>query len=342
MQQIVNTRQGDMCIRPYVAEDEAKALQTWQAAFDHAISPELWGWKYLSGPYKHQLMLCVTESGDIAALYGGVPLKANFQGETRTFTHLMDSMSHPEYRGSIGGRNGVFVQTVQAYFSLYGSANRENSLLLYGFPGKRAMGLGKRMLGYESLANDVEYLQLDTAGHERPLVRLRSQMYKLELVSKLDERFDRLQQTLRPHYPLAVTRDQKFLQWRFFDHPERKYEVWVYRRRLKLDIEGYLVLSVDDELNRVTLVDFLLPVGEILAAKFLQSMLYELKDRGFSQLQTWLPGGHFVRKAFHLAGFKTQPEPLGIALAVRTFDPELTYSYTADNFFYSMADADLF
>jgi len=342
MQQIVHTRQGDMCIRPYHEADEVSALKSWQASFNHPLSKELWRWKYINGPFKHQLMICVAESGDIAALYGGIPYEASYQGKTQVITHLMDNMSHPDYRGVIGGRNGVFVQTVNAFFDHFGQRSPNHPLFVYGFPGDRHMRLGKCLLGYETLSNGMSFLQLETVGYQPPRLRLRSQMYKLECVREVDARFDRLQQTLRPDYPLAVIRDQKFLQWRFLDHPVREYEIWIYRRRLSSEIEGYLVVSVDGQSGRATLVDHQLPRSEVLAAKFLQSMLYALKDRGFSQMQTWLPGDHFSGNAFQLAGFREHKEPTGITPAVRTFFPDFTQPDIAGKLFYSMADADLF
>ena len=142
----LTTDSGDFCIRPYEPADEAAVLRAWEASFHKPLSPESWRWKYHAAPFGHKILLCMHESGDVAAMYGGVIYPVLWQGKIRNFCQLMDNLSNPTYRGVLGGRNGVFVRTARAMFMDYGTL--PGCAWLYGLPGYRHYRLGEQLLGY--------------------------------------------------------------------------------------------------------------------------------------------------------------------------------------------------
>ncbi|MDM8537809.1 GNAT family N-acetyltransferase, partial [Desulfobacterales bacterium HSG17] len=142
-------------VRAYQPNDEKRILALWESAFDKNMPVELWQWKYINNPYRQHMLLCENEKGNIVVLYGGIPYKANLRGKEAEFTHLMDIMSHPDYR-----KTGLFVKTANMFFD---SVNKNNTpLFLYGFPGELHFKVGKRFLRYKALTGGVDFLTIRT------------------------------------------------------------------------------------------------------------------------------------------------------------------------------------
>ncbi|MFP4087436.1 MAG: GNAT family N-acetyltransferase, partial [Desulfobacteraceae bacterium] len=135
MEKRIETQHGSFRVRPYRSDDEAGVLSLWEAAFGKELSPSLWRWKYLKNPYPVQIGVAVDDDERVLVLYGGIPYRANWNGNQVSMTHLMDIMSHPDCRGS-----GLFVKTGAAFFDLF--AGPERTLFYYGFPGKYHFDIG--------------------------------------------------------------------------------------------------------------------------------------------------------------------------------------------------------
>lgn len=335
MEEIIESRYGRFAIRPYEQGDEEKVLALWRLAFGRELSSSLWRWKYLENPYERQILLCEeSATTQIVAMYAGIPYRANLQGEIVHITHLTDSMSHPAYRGTIGGRKGLFVRTVLAFFARYGGPHA--SLYLYGFPGERHFRLGRQLLGYRALPGGVCYLTARTADLERSLIPFGGHVERMTVA---DVSLDQLADASRRLYPFAVVRDAAFLSWRFFAHPQNHYEIVGYRSSLQPRWHGYVVLSVQGD--RARLVDCLLPLSEDGTQDFLARLAAWLGEQRIQQVEVWLPAGHFLIAVLTAAGFLPAREPLGIIPTARTFSSRLPWDWAASSLFYTMADGDL-
>jgi len=66
-----------------------------------------------------------------------------------------------------------------------------------------------------------------------------------------------------------------------------------------------------------------------------------LSVRGVEQLETWLPGGHFLYQYAMLCGFESFLEPMGIIPTARIFHPSITFEWLCEHMYYNMADGDL-
>ena len=129
----------------------------------------------------------------------------------------MDIMSHPDVRGS-----HLFGMTVDHFFNCFCKKNQTE--MLYGFPGKYHYDIGIKHLGYMGLPNKVCHLSMATppfATHKSAGV-----IFKIE---RPDFKFDLLWWTTKHHYDFSVKRDTTFIKWRFSDHPDAHYEIWSCR-----------------------------------------------------------------------------------------------------------------
>jgi hypothetical protein len=335
MVKMIETQKGRFLIRVYQPEDKEGILSLWKAAFGKEMPPRLWRWKYLENPYDRQIVLCVSEAGVPVAMYSGIPYRANWLGETVRFTHLIDNVSHPAYRGALGGRTGLFVRTANAFFDRYGGPHA--SVFMYGFPGKRHYLLGEKLLKYKAVPDGVSFLSASTTDLQRKLAPF---LGRIDPIRRIDDSIDRLAQECRSYYPFALLRDAGFLRWRFFEHPAREYEIWGYRTYLKKDLKGYCVFSREGK--TVRLIDMLAPPSSRMICDFLARIGAEFAKREIDIVETWFPARHFLTKAAISGGFTPLPEPLGIIPTGLVFLSSLSFDWASQNIYYSMADGDLF
>jgi len=330
VEKIIETEQGRFIVRPYRPEDETGVLSLWKAAFGKDMSPVLWRWKYLENPYNLQIALCVNEDGKVLVMYGGIPYRVHWGGETVCVTHLADIMSHPVCRGT-----GLFVRAGTAFFDLF--AGPEATIFYYGFPGQFHFDIGEKYLEYTALKGGVGFLTARTRDLAPKVTRFGCQ---IEQISDIDNSFDHLWERCRANYPFALIRDSAFLRWRFSKHPLRKYELWGYRPYLKKGWKAYAVVAIEGEKARI--VDIFGPPSGKTVSAFLARLGAQFAERGIEKVETWLPGNHFLTKAAISAGFRPSEEPLGIILTGRSFHPSLSLDWASENLYYSMADGDLF
>jgi len=331
----IPTDQGRFFIRPCEEADEEKVLSLWRAAFLKPMDPALWRWKWRENPYGRQMMLCIGEDGTPAAMYSGIPYRANHHGREVRFTHLMDHCSHPEYRSVLGGKKGLFVRTAAAFFDRYGGPWA--SVFMYGFPGKRHFRLGQKLLRYEPLRGGTTYL---AAPPSQWTFRSKAFGGRIRPVDTLSDAFDAFFAACRARYPLTVIRDAEFLHWRFRRHPRRKYEIWTHHPLLGMSMNAYAVLYHEPQSSCI--VDILCPGPGNRFQDFMARLRRVLMERGVSRVNVWLPPSHFLTPALVSGGFRGAPEPFGFIPGGRTFHSTLNMGRMSEDLFYTMGDGDLF
>ncbi|MBN2701429.1 MAG: GNAT family N-acetyltransferase [Methylothermaceae bacterium] len=307
-------------------------MALWRAAFGGTLEPAVWLWKY-HGEFGHRAMVAEHRSGRLMAMFGGVPCAASLQGRPVEIVHLWDNMSHPAYRGLLGGRRGVYVRTVDAFIETYCGPGK--AIFLYGFPGDRHFRLGQRTLRYGRL-DEAACLELEPSPSAN-----RNISERVDLMVRADERLDRMAAELDRIYPFWVRRDRRFVQWRYFDHPRRRYRVYGLRKLWSRALKGMAVIAAEDDDTGI-LVDLILPVGDTESLGFLRRLRGEWHRAGWRRIRTWVPANHPARRCLQAAGFEIRPEPLGIIPTGRSFSPDLDGRWAAANLYYTMGDGDLF
>jgi predicted acetyltransferase len=327
MEKLIEIEAGKFIIRPYRDEDEEGVHKLWKAAFGKEMSSPLWNWKYLENPYNRQMLLCVSETGEMVVSYTGIPYRTNLQGRIVAMSQLMDIMSHPEYR-----KTGLFIKTAHAFFEFFS----KDILFVYGFPGKYHFDIGEKYLGYQALTKTVTYLSARTDV----LASRKAAFGRIERITDIDASFDRLWEKCLDNYPLSIIRNSDFVRWRFLNHPMKKYEIFGFWKDPDKGLDAYAVFSVEGKTARIA--DILAPSSEDPVGDFLNQTACVLKDAGIERIETWLPENHFITKSLILAGFVNYPESLGIIPTVRNFEKAPLLEWTSEHLFYTMADADLF
>jgi len=334
MEKTLETSHGIFLIRPYCDEDEEKVIELWETAFNQKMDRRIWRWKFQDNPFGRQIMLCLTEDNIPIAMYAGIPFPANWNGIDIRMTQLIDNMSHPDYRQATNGRKGLFIQTAEHFFDVYGGEHA--SVYHYGFPGKKHFRLGNLFLHYSMISDGGAFLEIEPQ-------KLKSSSFPiLGKVDKVDEAsvaFDQFWESVKPHYPFSVKRDRKFIQWRFFEHPIHDYTIYAITNQ-KAKMLAWVTISVKE--GTATLVDILALPGQKATRKLLLVIANKLNDAGVLKLQLWLPKYHFITKYLLSLGFNLVDEPLGIVPTGRSLYKMLSIDFAKENNYYTMADADLF
>ena len=111
-----------------MAADFAQVAKLFEIVFAHALSAELWAWKYASGRGN---AVIARRGGEVIAHYGGMYRDVLIQGRPEWVFQICDVMVHPNERG-VMTRQGPFLLTAATSAELYGP-------LGFGFPNARAM-----------------------------------------------------------------------------------------------------------------------------------------------------------------------------------------------------------
>lgn len=216
-----------LVIREYQAGDEVAILETFNRVFrevDPGFVPRslgYWRWQYLANPGGWRIWLALTEEGRVVSQYSGVGQRMVLEGEPAHFSQAVDSMSDPAYRRGLK-KPGVFVLTGEPYAANYGG---RLDTIMWGLPVPNAWRIGKKYLGYD-LIRTQSRLAADSRTWEGAAAPGIDVAETRALPDDLDDLFARAS---KPYLAIAV-RDRAHYQWRFFDHPEQRYELAVARR----------------------------------------------------------------------------------------------------------------
>ena len=248
------TQHGAVSIRRYQPGDEHKILETFNTVFQQECgesyvprSLEDWNWQYLDNPGGTQILLAVADDGTIASQYAAIPQLADTEHGPCRFVHVVDSMTHPDYRQGLQ-REGLFATLGRAFTADYDVHGNE---IGYGLPVRIAERIGRRLLDYTFLRT-VEYWLRAPA---MPPLRAPADI-RLEHNNNIPEAADQLWANCLPTRPCAVRKDHAYLQWRYAEGPSSKHYLRITAWRDN-ELAGVLILRPHHELipNACTIAD---------------------------------------------------------------------------------------
>ncbi len=329
-------RYGKYELRPFRPGDESGILDLWEVAFNARMPLERFTWKYLDNPYDRAMMLCVDDNGEVVTFYGGIPFRFQYRDKVVQGVQLMDIMSHPDHR-----QNKVFAATAKQFIAHFCTPDR--LAFMYGFPGAHHFAIGERILGYQKTV-ETAYLTAhipDMASGRSPDASGTGVTMHSILEHDLDKAaWQKFWPQVSHAYPFSLVRDARFLQWRFFRHPEKTYSVYRFTKNNTDQIIGYAVLSFAPE--KAVLVDFMAKDSFDLFQQMLLCLKDMLLEKQVHTLVTWLPDTHFLADRARQSGWHQCDEPTGIIPTVALFDHSPPLDWITPNIYYTMADADLF
>jgi hypothetical protein len=207
-------------------------------------------------------------------------------------THSHSAATHPDYRLCLF-ESDKKITNIYSHLNHLCSveAQKLDILLTYGFPNQYALKPAIKYAHYFDIGTLPILLDIfrcrEIVSMKRPtwsqnyctfltflpqlVLSLRNRYYssfssnvQVQHVHEINEEWDHFANEISKHYSIIQLRDSKYLRWRFWENPARKYHILEARRSGKL--EGYLVYIVNPwperENNKIMcgyIVDFLVP-----------------------------------------------------------------------------------
>jgi cyclopropane fatty-acyl-phospholipid synthase-like methyltransferase len=325
--------QPTFTIRPYQPGDESAIQTSFAQVFPSYRTDETWHWIYTHNPDGARIMLTWADNGELAAHYACTVHQAICAGRTTSVGFIRDVFSTPRYRAFTQGRRGVFVQNFMAFLEKW--TGQDKLVLLFGFPSKRPLRLGKLLMKYQPFSNWHYYrytIPLQLSQH--------NPIGLIQTPEKFETAYDKLWEKRAGQYSFIICRSARFLNWRFIDIPHKKYWIWAFSAFLSPDVLGYVVITPNKPVAQ--LVDFCFPETPELAQSCWQQVVDILRWRGVKMLETWFSAAYPEKERLQKLGFKPNPRPEMITPVFRIFHPELDLQWTDAHFSYTMADSDLY
>ncbi len=207
---------------PYRDGDEASILQTFARVFGDARSLDAWRWLHLRNPAGTQVWVARNPDGAVVSQFAGVPRRVKLGSEVITGSEIVDSFTHPDYRRGLQ-RTGLFVKTALPFVEHHGQPDR--NVFMYGLPNPGAYRIGHRFIGYTPVDEDfIKLLTVDvsSAGPADPAC---PEQVTIGPVDRFSPDCDALFEEVSRRHPITVVKDQPYLNWRYADHPDVRYEL---------------------------------------------------------------------------------------------------------------------
>lgn len=326
----------DVVLRPFRPGDERAVNDGFNRAFNLDRSLDEWSWKFPPRPGGRLIMLAERE-GEVLAHYAGYPVRFAIDGRQWPAAQIVDVYSARSARTRFT-RRGVWVRTVEAFFDTFGRTGR--APMLFGFPSPRPLRLGVLQLGYDAIEpQPIRYLRRSVPARHggNPVARA---LYRAELAADWEPRLDRLWQRARGAYPVAAVRDAEHALHRLAGHPTARYHRFLVTPRLSDEPVAWAAFRSDD--GRLRWVDLVWDHDHPGALSLLSHLAARLAvQAGAAFEELWLnndPAGQ-ARLVRH--GFEVLPEPLGLVMVAKAFDPALDLAALDGRVYLTMADADL-
>jgi GNAT superfamily N-acetyltransferase len=309
-------------VRGYRTGDERGIADLLDAAFPSRKwrSLEYWRWKYMKNPAGSPV-ICLAECDErIIGHYAITPMRMKLGNLEIMGSCSCDAATDPKYQGQ-----GVFSSIVNR---AYLEAARKGFAVTYGFSSthlgptyKRYEHKGQicsmvrtinvfdwkplltRHVGHNFLAKAVAAV-LQKSRRPRPL----GDGLAIERNKRFDERADAFWEKVSHHFRMIVRRDQRYLNWRYVDHPEEDYTIFT---AVEDDIIlGYCVLSQErwDDVNVGLIVDLLgLQDDRNVVGGLIDRALDYFEEQSVDAATSLLSEQHPYMPFFRRVGFITYP-----------------------------------
>lgn len=294
-----------MKIRPYSPGDENQILK-----MDWALFPDPWNkrdlgnwyWKHTgNNPAGKAIIYLMEHENRIIVHFAVIPYRLRIFGQDVLGSHSIGSMVLPEYQGK-----GLIKFVADKLFE---EMVEKKMAFSYGFPNILAYDLHKKFMGY----HDV--IQVSTMEKQTDSSRVSQKSvadFKFLPIDRFDRSADVLWNNVKDVFKISVIRDAAFLNWRYMERPDQKYQAFgAYKNN---QLAGYVILKLyrDGEILRGHIVDILsLPNREDLAQFLIEQSEKFFMDNSTNIESAWVVGSALYRDILIERGFRPlRPRPL--------------------------------
>jgi len=364
-------------IRKYKHGEEQKISDTMKIVYGRGIDKEVWNWFYSKNPFKH--VYCVAESENQIVGFMGLSGRT-LEIERKQFQTCVASGLgvHPNFR-----RQGIFTTLGWRIMSeaakegiqfCYGFPNEIARLghLKYGWfdvcpsvPIYVKFLTAKGFLKSRKIRKILHRLKIPDFLRRNPITRFfiyfllkMASFYcalkvpvknRIKFISELvfinhfDKNFDDFWGKAWIPRKISLRRDSKYLNWRYFRKPLRKYVVLVAKK--EGEIVGFIcILTVNENGQRIgRIADFLtLPHDQATANVLVHEGIKYLEKRKVDVVGCWLLGNNEYLRVLKHNGFflASSGRRLMARINAREMQKYRPILEKASNWYITLGDAD--
>jgi hypothetical protein len=245
--------------------DDAALVDCFNSIFpvDHPSVPPMdlatWRWKYRApGLARREMIVATHAEVGVVGAYPSQPLRARFEGQPCRTAQITDLMVRHAWR-RVGERPGLFVQMGKLYYGLYCGAGEERQRFNYGWPVP-AWRIGQRYLQYENV-RDWNFLAREIPVATSQLTAMPAGFTAQE-VERFGAETDALFERVAGESRFTLEKDSTWLNWRYAEHPSRRYRLLELRARGELRAIAVDGIADLRRPNTSFLVDWIVPAGD--------------------------------------------------------------------------------
>ncbi len=329
-------------LRPYRLGDEAGILLLFRTVFKKERSLAFWHWQFRDNPAGQQILLAITNEGELIGQCAGIPVRVAIGNRTCAFSQMVDQMVNPRFRQGLK-KPGLQLALFLGFFREFMGPGKGD--MVYGFPIPEYERLIVKLAGTLVLQPITALVRGLDDGSERSVARISRWRYRISRVDRFDPSVDRLWRRCQPNLRLAIIRDARYLNWRYADCPDKCYTLLLATDRWTGTPEGLAVLrhGVPEEPDApvTLLVDWLVPQESTTLAEALLAYCHNLAvAAGRPQVRAWFPEyTHEYRLLQHL-GYRREPTIYN--LTANFFNGAIAVDWASTHWYYTMGDSDIF
>lgn len=352
-------------VRRYRPGDEKGINDLFGREFAAERDLAVWNWKYMLNPAGKATMWVIEHEGSIIGHLAVNRASVQFGARRAAAAQAVDIMVDRRYRkGIAGGRMAADLASEKNHKTL----RQEGLEFLFGYPVEKFLRLTKKVLKYtevchiRQLVKPLRFqsivsrrtdsrLMTELAGivdrlfgmfGRRKSRRARNSDFVLRSVARFDSRVDDLwREFVRCANPIAIARDHRYLNWRYFDHPGERYAA--YQAEKDNRIAGYVVVAVRDHegVRRGYVVDFLARPGERKTSRgLIEAAVAHCSREGAATVACWtLPHFYFL-PVLRRCGFVARPSEFRLVCRDLTGGSDFEDIMTARRWYVTMGDSD--
>jgi GNAT superfamily N-acetyltransferase len=316
-------------LRSNVPSDIEKASQlrnlfSFEGTSRKNVSPTYYGWKLLNNPVRKG-QLCVAHFAEqVVGVASITPKRLLIMGKTEIGAEIGDTFTHPNFQ-----RRGIFSRLVNLCLE---NATQKNIDFIYGTPNKQSLPGYEKNLGFSRIpnANVWRYIRpvnvqnvLFSLPKTRPFAKIigpildvlfktvyafqgigsNGKGISVEQVAAFPEGIGRVWEKVSSNYDWILVRDKVYLDWRYFENPDR-YRVWIAQRE-EIPL-GYIVVKLGTwrKMRVGYIADFLSDESDMdVFRELLQNAFQYFKNNKVDLIATWAVENSKHQKILKRYGF---------------------------------------
>lgn len=324
-------------IRRFRDGDEAAILDLFRRSFHAPRSLAHFDWKYRRNPFgREHISVAFDDAGALVGHYAGyaVPFRSS-EGDF-VCHQIGDTMTDQSVRHIGRGATSILGRTALHFYAIFCD---QQVAFNYGFNVANIQKFSLRFLRSDRV-EPVSYRRRNLVDDPMPRIgkfRRLSRGYRLEVVTAVDDEWNRFFARVCPDYGLLVRRDAAYVRWRYLECPDVQYIIVAIRKWGML--AGWSVFRVQE--NRVTWGDALFDrrcpdAPSVLLRHMLPYFRVQIVDGWFP------PRPHWFDAVLQELKFTDAPEPQDLSLMCVPFvRPDATEEMRR-SLYYAAGDSDLF